>query len=179
MKIAGQYGAGEKGKRALDAFPMALGTLVTAMEETRRDILGDIFQGAITRGQGGQFFTPQNVCDLMAKMTMDAEVHTVRDPCCGSGRLLLAAAEVNRSAEFYGQDIDLRCVQMTAINLGLNNLYGYAIHGDSLGGEQRLIYRTGFNGKGVITEIEIEQAPEPVKQIIAEVRRAGSQLSLF
>jgi hypothetical protein len=31
------------------------------MEETRLDILGDLFQGAITYGEAGQFLTPEAV----------------------------------------------------------------------------------------------------------------------
>ena len=62
------YIAGEKGIRDVDKLAQLFARLVTIMEETRSDILGDIFQGAITRGQAGQFFTPTSICDLMAKL---------------------------------------------------------------------------------------------------------------
>lgn len=67
--------------------------------------------------------------------------------------MLLSAAKVNRSRLFIGQDIDLRCVRMTAINLALRNLYGYVLWGNALTLEQKLAYKTGFNGRGVIREI--------------------------
>ena len=38
----------------------------------------------------------------------------VADPCCGSGRMLLAYADNHRPRALVGQDIDLRCVRMTA-----------------------------------------------------------------
>jgi len=179
MRTVKPYSEGKPGRRAIDAFPAALAVLIDAIETTRQDILGDIFQGAITHGHNGQFFTPENVCKMMAQMTVDAEARNVFDPCCGSGRLLLAAADINPQAEFLGQDVDLRCVHMTAINLALRNLCGWAIHGNSLSSEQWRIYRTGFNGKGVIAEVEPQVCPEPVKRIVTEVHSAATQLVLF
>jgi ribosomal protein L11 methylase PrmA len=183
LSIVRQYDHGEKGRRAIDAFPEALADLIVAMEHTRKDILGDIFQGAVSYGRNGQFFTPDTVCELMARLSMGRGAERVLDPCCGSGRLLLAAADVNPQAEFYGQDIDLRCVQMTTINLALRNLRGQVVLGDSLSNERRLVYHTGFNGRGFIAEVSPEQCPEPVKRILsevrAEVRAVGAQLTLF
>lgn len=46
--------------------------------------------------------------------------------------MLQAAADLQPRWEFVDQDVDLRCVRMTAINLELRNLYGYVIWGDSL-----------------------------------------------
>ena len=60
----------------------------------------------------------------MVQMTGAGDGKTVHDPCCGSGRLLLAAAKADRSRKFYGWDIDLQCVRMTALNLAFQNLYG-------------------------------------------------------
>ena len=182
LSLVKQYAHGEKGKRAIDAFPAAVGDLIIAMEKTRKDILGDIYQGAISYGHNGQFFTPEPVCEAIARMSMEqasGRAARIIDPCCGSGRLLLAAADVNPQAEFYGQDIDLRCVRMTAINLALRNLYGQVVHGDTLRDERRLVYQTGFSGKGVIAKVAMEQCPEPVTKILTEVRAAGAQLSLF
>jgi len=175
------YVAGEKGRRDVDRLAQLFARLVNVMEATRADILGDIFQGAITRGQAGQFFTPDSIADLMAKMVSadeareptDVEEHseqlaplpspliqTVNDPCCGSGRMLLAAARENRNRFFVGQDVDHRCVKITAINLALWNLYGKVIWGNSLSLEQKRIYHTGYYGQGVI---RVEE-PEPVKK---------------
>ena len=182
LEIAKSYGEKEQGKRAIDAFPQALAALVCAMEDTRRDILGDIFQGAITHGQNGQFFTPESVCELMTRLTANPDASNVLDCCCGSGRLLLAAADVNPYAELIGWDIDERCAQITAINLALRNRYGWAIHGDSLSQKQWRIYRTGFDGRGVIAEVALPESPEPIKRIVRETREmrsAGRQLSMF
>lgn len=136
-------------------------------------ILGDLFQGAITYGEAGQFLTPMPVCRLMARMTIDGAEpaagdggrKSVCDPCVGSGRMLLAVAETHRHWEFVGQDVDLRCVRMTALNLAFRNLYGYVIHGNSLTVEKRLVYRTGFNGAGFLREVPLASCPAPVQSI--------------
>ena len=46
------------------------------------------------------------------------------DPACGSGRMLMAMAKVNRFARFYGADVDANCAKMAVINLCLNSMYG-------------------------------------------------------
>ena len=175
------YDRGDQGKRGIDFFGQAFGLLVVLMEETRNDILGDLFQGGITFGEAGQFFTPPDLTELMAALTvvdggepaeqppgqplpaeqLPAEPvladeppadppseKLVCDPCCGSGRMLLAAAKHQRGAVLVGQDVDLRCVRMTTINLAFRGLYGFVLWGNSLSGEVKLGYRTGLNMYG-------------------------------
>ena len=145
------YDKGEKGKRGIDDITQAFARLVMLMEDNR-DYLGDLFCGGISFGQRGEFFTPDCLTNLMAELTIDdqAQNEKVSDPCCGSGRMLLAYAAKKRPGELVGQDIDLRCVRMTAINLALRNLYGYVLWGNSLAGEVELGYRTGFNIHGTV-----------------------------
>ncbi len=166
LEVAKRYSEGAKGKRGIDQMARAFGFLVELMEDTKADILGDIFQGGITYGEHGQFYTPESVTDLMSHMTTehDSEIRSVSDPCCGSGRMLLAIAKINPHWRFHGQDIDIRCVRMTAINLALRNLHGFILHGGTLRNERRLLYETGFNGKGVIREIPISE-PSPLSSI--------------
>lgn len=144
------YGEGEQGRRGIDSLTQAFAKLIELMEETRKDVIGDLFEGSITYGEAGQFLTPEPICELMAKMTADDQAtgETVSDPCCGSGRMLLAYADVARPREVIGQDVDLRCVKMTSLNLALRNQYGYALWGNSLTGECKLGYRTGMNAYG-------------------------------
>ena len=68
---------------------------------------------------------------------------TVNDPCCGSGRMLLAAAELQPHWHFIGQDVDVRCVRMTAINLALRNIYGHVVCGNTLTQTTESILETG------------------------------------
>ena len=160
LAVIGKYTPSDKGKRPVDQLAATFARLVDIMESTREDILGDLFQGGITYGERGQFFTPSPICDLMAQVTAGDDQHfgeRISDPCCGSGRMLLAMAKMNPNGFFVGQDADLRCVKITAINLSLRNLYGYAIWGNSLTNERKLVYATGFNGKGVIRKLADEE----------------------
>lgn len=127
-------GYGEPGgkNRAIDAMAEAFGIIVS---NPGSDLLGDVFQGAITFGEAGQFFTPEPVCRLMSLLSGANEVQPgqrICDPACGSGRTLLAVAEVQPSAIFYGTDVDARCAMMTAINLAIRGLRGIVTHGNTL-----------------------------------------------
>lgn len=177
LQVVKKHSEGHTGKRGCDSLAHLFGQMIAAMEDTRgemKDVLGDLFQGAITYGEAGQFLTPESITRLLARLSVEGvepepgHRPTICDPCCGSGRMLLGVAEQQRHWEFIGQDVDLRCVRMTAINLGLRNLYGYVIHGNSLGLEKKLVYRTGFNLRGVIRKVPVETCPAPVQQVAAD-----------
>lgn len=106
----------------------AFGALVIEMDdngEGLRDIFGDFFMEHISHGHNGQFFTPEPVCELMARLNEPIGFgQRVLDCACGSGRILMAAAKVNRNALFYGADIDRNCCMMCLINMCLNGMLG-------------------------------------------------------
>lgn len=158
------YDKGTKGKRGIDIIVKAFAELVNLMTDTGQDVLGDIFQGGITYGEAGQYFTPEPLTSLMAELTsgqdQTGETKSVCDPACGSGRILLDIGKRHPSWEFTGQDVDHRCAQMTAINLGLFGLRGYAVWQNTLTLDVHRVYRIGFNlNAGVIREIPVEQSP--------------------
>lgn len=162
------YQKGKPGARGIDAMTRA-GQAVTAfMKENDEDILGDIFQGGITYGEGGQYFTPESVVKLMASLTIgdvedDQGRKTVCDPACGSGRFLLAVGAKYPHWEYTGQDADHRCVQMSAINMGLRGLFGYAVWQNTLTLEVHRVYKIGLHFRGprpgVIRDLPVEQSP--------------------
>jgi hypothetical protein len=89
------------------------------------DVLGSYFEENISHGHNGQFFTPQNICDMMARMMNPVEsLQRILDPACGSGRMLMAMAKLNRHSLFYGADNDRTCALMTVVNMTLNSMYG-------------------------------------------------------
>ncbi|GAB2954795.1 hypothetical protein GCM10027048_20410 [Hymenobacter coalescens] len=97
-----------------------------AIEFPFTDILGAYFEEHVTRGQNGQFFTPTNICKLMARMTYGdvGEGKTVADLACGSGRMLLAVAEDAPHNLFFAADVDARCCRMAALNFFVNGIRG-------------------------------------------------------
>jgi type I restriction-modification system DNA methylase subunit len=95
--------------------------------EDYTDAFGDVFMEYLSYGKNGQFFTPQPICDMMAKITIGDSIEDGKSVCdcaCGSGRTLLAAAKINRNLQFIGSDIDLTCVKMAVVNLAYNSLQG-------------------------------------------------------
>lgn len=159
------YDRGEQGQRGIDQIVVAFAKLVEAMDETKQDVLGDLFTGGITYGERGQFFTPDSITRLMAQLTAPSDDkggrRTINDPACGSGRTLLAVGREHPNWEFVGQDADHRCAQMTAINLGLNGLRGWAVWQNTLSLECHRVYRVGLGrtNAGVIGEVPVEQSP--------------------
>jgi len=121
-----------------DAYLMAeaFGALVEEMDsngEGLKDVFGDFYMENISHGHNGQFFTPEPVCELMARILNPAGFgERVADCCCGSGRMLLAAAKIKRNSLFFGADVDRTCAMMCVINLCLNGLLGEVCWMDTL-----------------------------------------------
>ena len=111
------------------------------------DLFGDAYEFlmtmyASTAGKsGGEFFTPQEVSELLARITVvgKSEVNKVYDPACGSGSLLLKFVKVlghdNVRQGFFGQEINLTTFNLCRINMFLHdvNYEKFDIaHGDTL-----------------------------------------------
>jgi type I restriction-modification system DNA methylase subunit len=135
-----------EGEREIDYFCKAFALLQIEMQKTNDDILGQVYmewnQSTKLRGQ---FFTPKHIASMMAKMLNPKG--RILDPCCGSGVLLIEAIktmdnEALDNSVLVGQDIDLTCVKMCALNLMFFNVNGYVIWGDSLLLECKKVYQT-------------------------------------
>lgn len=163
------------GQRPVDLYAEAFGELQYGIAETEADLLGVVYEElGMDSDQFGQYFTPHNLCRLKADMVIDVDEdrddpYTVADPASGSGRLLLHAAKSipdDVDAVFYGKDKDATCAKMTALNLCMFNLDGYAVHGDSLTLDRYRVWRTRatpFGGEiGELAENEYPTIkPEP------------------
>lgn len=102
------------------------------------DMFGILYEEMyLSRGKAsktGQFFTPQSISDLMARIsTLGAEDHgKVNDCAAGSGRLLLAhymeKSKLDHAAgrrfEYVAQDSDPIACKMGALNLMVHGMYG-------------------------------------------------------
>jgi type I restriction enzyme M protein len=79
---------------------------------------------------GGEFYTPQEVSELLTRITLvgKTEVNKVYDPACGSGSLLLNFAKIlgkeNVRQGFYGQEINPTTYNLCRINMFLHDI-GY------------------------------------------------------
>ena len=77
---------------------------------------------------GGEYFTPQEVSELLTKITVvgKTEVNKVYDPACGSGSLLLKFAKVlgkdNVRQGFFGQEINPTTYNLCRINMFLHDI---------------------------------------------------------
>lgn len=111
------------------------------------DLFGDAYEYlmqmyASTAGKsGGEFYTPQEVSELLTRLTVvgKSEVNKVYDPACGSGSLLLKFAKVLGQDKvrigFFGQEINLTTYNLCRINMFLHDVsfekFDVA-HGDTL-----------------------------------------------
>ena len=176
----------EHGNRPIDHFATAFGALMTAMERANEDLLGDIYtHWNINNKYAGQYFTPVNICKLIAEM-LKPENDLISDPCCGSGRMLVESCKIMETehldkAVFYGQDIDFTCVKMCALNLMFFNLNGYVILGNTLTFEYKRVFQTGRSAMGgVIRELSIDEI-DLIKPHLESrsVHHSGKQFSFF
>ena len=90
-------------------------------EDSENDAFGDAYEylmgmyAANAGKSGGEYYTPQEVSELLAKIAMDGrdaeQIRTVYDPACGSGSLLLKVKrELGKNSDglrFVGQEINM------------------------------------------------------------------------
>jgi hypothetical protein len=130
-------------------FPKCFELLVACMEaEPLQDMLGPIYMelgSASTQKWGGEFYTPLSVGKLMARMTLgDFKVPIDRplsfcEPACGSGGMILAAAETMIERGYSPLNMEVTCVDvsklacdMCYVNLTLSGIPAQVIHGNTL-----------------------------------------------
>jgi len=111
------------------------------------DAFGDAYEYLMTMyasnagKSGGEFFTPQEVSELLAEIAVygKTEINKVYDPACGSGSLLLKFAKVLGKDKvrhgFYGQESNITTYNLCRINMFLHDInyekFNIA-HGDTL-----------------------------------------------
>jgi len=160
----------EKGDRSADHFSTAFGELMELMGETNRELLGVCYEEfGMQNDAFGQHFTPANVSAAMAEIQLTADDTdpeppiTIADPACGSGRLLvLAARRHDQQTICFGQDKDLLCCKMTALNFCFFQMDGVVVYGDSLKVEKRRAWRTRSTVMGgEVAEVDPEDVAWP------------------
>lgn len=115
LDAIGELGLGNYSDNTIDAFGDAYEFLMTMY--------------ASNAGKsGGEFFTPQEVSELLACLTTvgKKEVNKVYDPACGSGSLLLKFAKIlgkeNVRIGFFGQESNITTYNLCRINMFLHDI---------------------------------------------------------
>lgn len=141
-------------KQEQELFPELAAQTVLALEENpEQDFLGSIFMSLnLGNEHNGQFFTPYDVCKMMAEVTMGGVLLkverdgyiSINDPCCGAGATLIAGIHTARKQLekanlnyqnhilVIAQDIDEVVALMCYIQLSLLGVAGYVKVGNSL-----------------------------------------------
>lgn len=128
----------DKNKRLADVLKRVAELELGDFSASQIDLFGDAYEFLISNyaanagKSGGEFFTPQNVSKLIARLAIHGQKHInkVYDPAVGSGSLLLQA---NKQAEkfignhvieegFWGQEINYTTYNLARMNMFLHNV---------------------------------------------------------
>ena len=124
----------EKNKRLTDILKGIAEINFGDFQSNDIDAFGDAYEYLISNyasnagKSGGEFFTPQTVSKLLARLVMDGttSINKVYDPTCGSGSLLLQMKKQfeNHIIEdgFYGQEINMTNFNLARMNMFLHNV---------------------------------------------------------
>ena len=111
----------------------AVGDLPLAHGAAQIDAFGDAYEFLMTMyassagKSGGEFYTPQEVAEVLATLALDgrSDVARVYDPCAGSGSLLLKFAKLlgpSSRRQYFGQEINLTTYNLCRINMFLHDV---------------------------------------------------------
>lgn len=145
-----EYAACIKRLKGVEKPAQLFAIIVEALEiNADQDFLGSLYMELdLGNHWKGQFFTPYNICRLMAEITIgdcQEEINrkgwiSICDPCIGGGAMMIAAANTMRRQNIYyhnqvlfvGQDIDRVVAMMAYIQLSLMGCPGYVVVGNSI-----------------------------------------------
>lgn len=193
-------------KADADHFAYIVSMLVNAMNNAHKrkgvydDVLGLVFEQLDMGNERlGQFFTPMELCNLMAQMEMrqvremlqSQPYVTIGEPCVGAGRQILAAANVlltkgfNPALHMVAEcwDVDYLSVNMSYITFTLADIPAVIVHGNALSMKQinppirtYAWYRGGFRRVKPEVVPETNTDIEPEISAIEPVKPAGQML---
>ncbi len=111
------------------------------------DIIGNAYEYMIANfasdagKKGGEFFTPSEVSELLARLVKPEENDRIYDPTCGSGSLLIKAYNKvpNKKAQIYGQERNGQTHALCKMNMFLHKIDDAKIEwGDTLSNPKHL-----------------------------------------
>lgn len=121
-------------------------TQILSRERVNEDLLGQAYEYLIKKfaddsgHTAAEFYTNRTVVHLMTALLEPREGESVYDPTCGSGGMLLSAAEElkrrgqdTRTLKMYGQEINLMTSAIARMNLFMHGFEDFKIvRGDTL-----------------------------------------------
>ena len=140
-------------------FTRLLALLRELLEPEPRDILGQLYMSLeLGNDHTGQFFTPPEVSEMMARMMVSSEGDPLRgkpfvtlsEPACGAGGMVLAFVKIMIEAKLnpmhrlwvHAQDVDRTAALMCYIQLSLWGVPAAVVVGNTLANEQREVFHT-------------------------------------
>lgn len=178
--------------------------LTNEYEEGWSDALGEIYHALeLHNKRAGQYFTPYSICCFMAQLTLgdreslkqqiaENDFMTVAEPACGSGALVIAAAQVLINSKINFQecmhvtacDISATCVHMAYVQLTMRGIPAVVVHGNTLTLEEWDRWYTPFHvlfnwtyklkkrarreieeaQSSLSTSTNVEQPPQPTEE---------------
>ena len=140
-------------------FTRLLALLRELLEPEPRDILGQLYMSLeLGNDHTGQFFTPPEVSEMMARMMVSSEGDPLRgkpfvtlsEPACGAGGMVLAFVKIMIEAKLnpmhrlwvHAQDVDRTAALMCYIQLSLWGVPAAVVVGNTLMNEQREVFHT-------------------------------------
>lgn len=124
-----------------------MAAMLTMSLTEMHDALGEIYMHLDMGSKNtGQFFTPQSVSQLMARLSVDGMEpeedgkYRIHEPACGSGGMVIAAlcelrargVHYQRDCKVVCQDLDWRCVDMCYVQLSLLGVKAVVVQGSTL-----------------------------------------------
>jgi type I restriction enzyme M protein len=157
------------------------------------DVIGNAYEYMIANfasdagKKGGEFFTPAEVSELLARLVKPEENDRIYDPTCGSGSLLVKAFNKIPSgkAQIYGQERNGQTHSLCRMNMFLHNIDDAKIAwGDTLSNPLHLKndklmkfqvvvanppfsldkWAMGFAGEGSDKDFKMEEGNDPYKR---------------
>ena len=202
MEIAGRYKKDE-----VTAFAYMLGIVVQALEDEPQDFLGEMFmQMELSSHWHGQYFTPYELCHLMAGLQIDDDMVarmksggfvTVSEPACGAGAMIIAMTQAlmgkkvnyQKSMHVTAVDVDATAAHMAYIQFSLLHIPAYVINGNTLTLSTRQTWITPAHAMGnwdyklahknSICVVKEEVEAVPAKPVVMEPVPTERQIALF
>ncbi|MDH8676734.1 type I restriction-modification system subunit M [Fusibacter bizertensis] len=105
------------------------------------DIMGDAYMYLLKQfaddggKKGGEFYTPEEIKELMVRVLQPTDTDTIYDPTAGSGGFLINAIEYvkkqggnHKNVQVYGQEINLSTWAICKLNMLLHEARGAVIY---------------------------------------------------